>query len=83
MTEPHVVITVRDEAGKLLEAVQESPHVIRHPADPEKLGLGFSWHMQTPVNCLPAGAAVFFELRHFRPEKKKVIMHWQLTAAGR
>lgn len=72
MVDPHIVITVRDAAGKLLEAVQESPVVICHPADPEKLGLGFTWHMQTPVNCLPGGSAVFFELRHFKPQKKKV-----------
>jgi hypothetical protein len=28
--------------------------------------------MQTPVNCLPDDAAVFFELQHYKLAKKKV-----------
>jgi hypothetical protein len=42
------------------------------PSDADKLSLGFSWHMQTPVNCLPDDAAVFFELQHYKLAKKKV-----------
>lgn len=72
MVDPHVVITVRDSAGKLLEAIQESPQLICYPSDADKFSLGFSWHLQTPVNCLPEGAAVFAELRHYKPDKKKV-----------
>eukprot|EP00878_Enallax_costatus_P044596 GHUV01053274.1.p1 GENE.GHUV01053274.1~~GHUV01053274.1.p1 ORF type:complete len:229 (+),score=89.59 GHUV01053274.1:385-1071(+) len=72
MVDPHVVITVRDAAGKLLEAVQESPVLICYPSDADKFSLGFSWHAQTAVNSLPEGAAVFFELRHYKPDKKKV-----------
>eukprot|EP00882_Tetradesmus_deserticola_P028925 GHRQ01032261.1.p1 GENE.GHRQ01032261.1~~GHRQ01032261.1.p1 ORF type:complete len:102 (+),score=51.48 GHRQ01032261.1:338-643(+) len=41
------------------------------PSDAEKFSLGFSWHMQTPLNCLPDDAAVFFELQHYKLAKKK------------
>jgi hypothetical protein len=43
------------------------------PSDADKFSLGFSWHMQTPVNCLPDDAAVFFELQHYKLAKKKVL----------
>jgi hypothetical protein len=59
-------------AGKLLEAVQESPAIMCFPSDADKFSLGFSWHMQTPINCLPDDAAVFFELQHYKLAKKKV-----------
>lgn len=62
-------------AGKLLEAVQESPAIMCFPSDPDKFSLGFSWHMQTPLNCLPDDAAVFFELQHYKLAKKKVRLH--------
>jgi hypothetical protein len=59
-------------AGKLLEAVQESPVILCFPSDADKFSLGFTWHMQTPLNCLPDNAAVFFELQHYKLAKKKV-----------
>lgn len=81
MVEPHVVIRVRDQAGKLLEAVQESPSLVCFPSDADKLSLGFSWHLQTPLNCLPESAAVFFELQHYKLAKKKVRWAQQPSAA--
>lgn len=78
--DPHLLITVRDRAGKLLEAVQESPCVACSPADADKLLLSFTWHLQTPLGCLPEGAAVFFELRHWKAAKQKVrAAEWVLT----
>eukprot|EP00775_Hariotina_reticulata_P012402 gene12402-12537_t len=71
MQDPHLLITVRNKAGKLLEAVQESPVVASPPFGEDKLVFGFTWHMQTPLNVLQADAAVFFELRHYKPAKHK------------
>lgn len=71
MADPRIIVRVRDKAGKLLEAVQESPAIMCFPTDPDKFSLGFSWHMQTPLNCLPDDAAVFFELQHYKLAKKK------------
>ncbi|WIA16473.1 hypothetical protein OEZ85_013156 [Tetradesmus obliquus] len=71
MADPRIIVRVRDKAGKLLEAVQESPAIMCFPSDPDKFSLGFSWHMQTPLNCLPDDAAVFFELQHYKLTKKK------------
>ncbi|WIA36652.1 hypothetical protein OEZ86_007936 [Tetradesmus obliquus] len=71
MADPRIIVRVRDKAGKLLEAVQESPAIMCFPSDPDKFSLGFSWHMQTPLNCLPDDAAVFFELQHYKLAKKK------------
>eukprot|EP00879_Flechtneria_rotunda_P007498 GHRR01007866.1.p1 GENE.GHRR01007866.1~~GHRR01007866.1.p1 ORF type:complete len:271 (+),score=78.56 GHRR01007866.1:1013-1825(+) len=89
MVNPHIVLTVHNKLGELLEAVQESPHIACHPSDPSRLALGFTWHMQTPVNHLPEGSAVFCELRHYKPDKKKNSMKCyayleanELTSAG-
>jgi hypothetical protein len=41
-------------------------------ADPDKLDLDFTYHLQVPLNVLPEDAALFFELRHWKAAKTKV-----------
>jgi hypothetical protein len=72
MQDPQLLITVRNKAGKLLEAVQESSVVACMPSREDNLALAFTWHLQTPLNVLQADAAVFFELRHHKQAKHKV-----------
>ncbi|KAI8474619.1 MAG: cytoskeletal adhesion-domain-containing protein [Monoraphidium minutum] len=64
-----VVVSVRSGRGQLLEAVQETPP----PAGTgeQQLRWGVTVHLQTPLACLGEDWSVFFELRHWKADKKK------------
>ncbi|KIZ04210.1 hypothetical protein MNEG_3752 [Monoraphidium neglectum] len=69
MHDASVAISVRDAAGRLVEAVQETP-----PPDSvseQQLRWGATVHLQTLLSRLEGAWAVFFELRHWKPAKKK------------
>ncbi|KAG2452599.1 hypothetical protein HYH02_002836 [Chlamydomonas schloesseri] len=66
--EPRVVVSVRDEKGKAVEAVQETP------VGRSNLSYVFfenAIYIQTPLNALSDKAAIFFEFRHFKAKKNK------------
>ena len=70
---------MRTPAGKLLEAVQETPAASAVEVGAAAGGVGdvLSWngvifHLQTAFSSLPPNTAVFFELKHYKAAKKKV-----------
>ncbi|EFJ50605.1 hypothetical protein VOLCADRAFT_120601 [Volvox carteri f. nagariensis] len=67
-TDPRVVVSVRDEKGQAVEAVQETP------VGRSNLSYVFfenTVYIQTPINQLSDKSAIFFEFRHFKPKKSK------------
>lgn len=66
--EPRVVVSVRDENGKAVEAVQETP-IGR--SNHSYVFFENTVYVQTPLNELSDKAAIFFEFRHFKAKKNK------------
>ncbi|GLC39321.1 hypothetical protein PLESTB_000897600 [Pleodorina starrii] len=67
-TDPRVVVSVRDDRGQAVEAVQETP------IGRSNLSYVFfenTVYIQTPINGLSEKSAIFFEFRHFKPKKNK------------
>lgn len=67
--DPHVVISVHDSQGDVLEPVQETPSAKR--ITPNYLFFESNVYIQTPINMLPHDAAIFFEFIHYKVEKKR------------
>lgn len=68
--EPRIAVSVRDATGDLIEAVQETP------SSSQLAGSSWSFgntliHIQTPLNRIPKGSALFFEFRHWKKAKNK------------
>lgn len=69
--EPRVVLSVRDQHGEVVEAVQETPVGKRNPGDNNYIFFDNTIHVQTCLNKLGSKCAIFFEFKHFKPDKKK------------
>mmetsp|Transcript_26637 Transcript_26637/g.44611 ORF Transcript_26637/g.44611 Transcript_26637/m.44611 type:complete len:293 (+) Transcript_26637:172-1050(+) len=68
--DPFITISVIDRDSELIERQQETPPSNRNK--PNYVLLGHTVHIQTPVNRFPSGTAIVFEMKHFKPKKKKV-----------
>ncbi|KAG2494562.1 hypothetical protein HYH03_007328 [Edaphochlamys debaryana] len=66
--EPKVVVSVRDEHGKVVEAVQETP--IGRSNISYVVFENTVW-VQTPLNHMSDKSAIFFEFKHFKAKKGK------------
>lgn len=64
-----VIVSVRDDKGNKLEAVQETPFAGRQTMN--YVVFDQVVYVQTPLNRLPPGAAIFFEFTHYKVAKKK------------
>mmetsp|Transcript_25617 Transcript_25617/g.31074 ORF Transcript_25617/g.31074 Transcript_25617/m.31074 type:complete len:292 (+) Transcript_25617:136-1011(+) len=68
--DPFISVTVVDARGEMIEAQQDTPPSNRNK--PNYLLFGNEIHIQTPLNQLRRGTAILFELKHFKPKKKKI-----------
>jgi len=70
--DPQVVVSVRNMNGDPVEAVQETPVPRGQGAANQNYVFFEKWvHIQTTLNKLGSKCAIFFEFRHYKPDKKK------------
>mmetsp|Transcript_7540 Transcript_7540/g.20076 ORF Transcript_7540/g.20076 Transcript_7540/m.20076 type:complete len:311 (-) Transcript_7540:1116-2048(-) len=67
--QPRVVVSVRDEQGEVLEAVQETP--VSKGGTHQYIFFDTTVYLQTAINRLPSGSAIFFEFKHWKEKEKK------------
>ncbi|KAF5825798.1 cytoskeletal adhesion-domain-containing protein [Dunaliella salina] len=67
--QPRVVLSVRDEQGEVLEAVQETP--VSKGGTHQYIFFDHTVYSQTAINRLPSGSAIFFEFKHWKEREKK------------
>eukprot|EP00760_Papus_ankaliazontas_P022047 PhM_4_TR18789/c0_g1_i2/m.75932 len=67
--EPFIAISVRDHAGRALETPQDTPNAIKK--DGTKVFFGHTCFLQTPLSRFDPNSNVFFEFKHWKPDKKK------------
>mmetsp|Transcript_14744 Transcript_14744/g.36779 ORF Transcript_14744/g.36779 Transcript_14744/m.36779 type:complete len:300 (-) Transcript_14744:97-996(-) len=67
--EPRVVVSVRDKAGESVEAIQETP--VAKSNTHTHVFFENTVYIQTPLNKLAHGSAIFFEFRHWKAKKQK------------
>jgi len=70
--EPQVLMSVRDQDGGLVEAVQETPYGSRISSSSNYVQFETEMYVQTSLNKLGNSCAIFFEFTHYKVEKKKV-----------
>lgn len=70
LIDPFVTVSVVDKLGAPLEPPQDTPYTNKHNA--QYVTFDSKIHIQTPVNQLPEGSAVYLEFKHFKPKKQKV-----------
>lgn len=69
LVEPRVLVSVRDESGEKVEAVQETP--VGKGTSQSYVFFENTVYIQTPLNLMSRGSAIFFEFQHFKPGKNK------------
>eukprot|EP00760_Papus_ankaliazontas_P022046 PhM_4_TR18789/c0_g1_i1/m.75938 len=67
--EPHLTVSARDSSGCEIDAPQDTPMAVAK--DGMYVSFGHVCFLQTPLNKMPSGANVFFEFKHWKPDKKK------------
>ncbi|KAL6761578.1 cytoskeletal adhesion-domain-containing protein [Haematococcus lacustris] len=67
--EPRVAVSVRNDKGDPVEAVQETPTTSQ--VSQQYLVFENTVYLQTPINRLPEGSAIFFEFKHWKAKKQK------------
>lgn len=65
-----ITVSVVDSKGNLVESSQDTPISNRKKA-PHVL-FGNTVYIQTPLEHLDSGFAIFFEFKHYKPSKKKI-----------
>ncbi|GAX81391.1 hypothetical protein CEUSTIGMA_g8822.t1 [Chlamydomonas eustigma] len=69
--EPQVSMSVRDQDGELVEAVQETPYGRRISSSSNYVQFETEMYVQTSLNKLGNSCAIFFEFKHYKADKKK------------
>eukprot|EP00899_Mesostigma_viride_P004710 jgi/Mesvir1/1423/Mv14421-RA.1 len=67
---PFMTVSVADAHGALIESAQDTPSSNR--IKPNYILFGQTVHIQTPLSRLEDNCAIFFELKHYKPKKKKI-----------
>lgn len=68
--EPFLTIGVYDTDGRPVETPQDTPFSDRQR--PFYIFFELNVHVQTPLESIPSGSAVFFEFKHFKAKKGRV-----------
>ncbi|XP_065919823.1 axin interactor, dorsalization-associated protein-like [Dysidea avara] len=66
--EPFLRISVKDTTAYDCEPIQQTP--VSRSREITYFVFDVDVHIQTPVEDLPVGGAIFFELKHYKPKKK-------------
>ncbi|KAI0210528.1 Axin interactor, dorsalization-associated protein A [Lamellibrachia satsuma] len=68
--DPFITVLVTDISGMPLCASQDTP-VCKRKGD-NNLFFGFDVHIQQLLETFPPGFALFFEFKHYKPQKRKI-----------
>ncbi|XP_072032341.1 axin interactor, dorsalization-associated protein-like [Amphiura filiformis] len=68
--DPFITISVKDSAGVDVTKMQDTPVAIKRE-DPY-IVFDVDVEIQRPLEKMPKGTAIFFELKHYKPKKKTI-----------
>jgi len=69
--EPYFTVSIHDKDGSLIAGGDPQDTPPTKTADPDFLKFNQEVHLQVALDALPKGAAIFFELKHYKPKKSK------------
>ncbi len=68
--DPYFTVLVMDADGKSLETAQDTP--VSNKKQGFYIDFDQKIHIQTAIEDLPKGSAIFFEFKHFKPSSQKM-----------
>ncbi|XP_064403022.1 axin interactor, dorsalization-associated protein-like [Halichondria panicea] len=68
--DPYISVSVKNFHGDDIEVSQDTP--LANQKEGSHIQFGVSVLIRSPLEELPEGAAIFFEFKHYKPNKKRV-----------